>query len=486
MPAPRLSAASLPTLSGITPPGYDRAALTPGILHIGVGGFHKAHQAVYTDDVLNARPGNWGIIGANLRSTTARDRLQPQDGLYTVATLDGERTERRVIGALQALIAASEPGEHQRLMSAIANPDIHVITLTVTEKGYCSHNGALDPDHPDVRRDLAGSQPQHSLPGLLAAGLEQRARTGGAPLTLISCDNLQGNGHVLKAVVSEYIDARFPGAAAWLRGNVAFPNTMVDRIVPQTTPTDRSTLVQEAGYDDAALVVCEPFRQWVIEDRFAGPRPAWELAGAELVADVSAFEVAKLRLLNGPHSACAYLGLLGGHRFVHEAMQEESLAEFVRELARRELQPMIAAPPGFDVSAYSSAVWQRFANAAVPYPTRQVASDGSQKLPQRLLPVVQARLQAGLPIAGLALVLAAWLEHLADPAPDPLAETLRGLHSAHREPAELVRAVQQQTPVFDLLNEQRDAVVAAVAPALQRLRDRGLRDTVADYVLDPK
>ncbi len=479
MTPPRLSKALLATLRNIDLPAYDRHQVAAGILHFGVGGFHRGHQAVFTDDVLNAGGGNWGIIGASLRSPTAAAQLLPQDGLYTVNTLSPAQVQRRVIGAIRDVITVADNSAFDRLMHTFADPGIHVVTLTVTEKGYCCHNGALDLQHPEVQADLQAGRRKLSLPGVLCAGLDARRRAGGAPLTLVSCDNLSCNGRVLQQVVSQFADLAHPDLTAWLDASTAFPNTMVDRIVPAATARDRQAFSTAAGYVDEGMVSCEPFKQWVIEDRFAGPRPPWETAGAELVADVVPHETAKLRLLNGPHSACAYLGILSGYQYVADVMQDADLKLFLTGLVNREILPTVTPPAAADLRVYADRIFDRFANPAVEYKTRQVGTDGSQKLPQRLVPVVRERLDNRLPISHLSLVFAAWLEHLRDPAPDPLAELLQRLAASHEEPLSLIHAINRETRVLEELQPVFEPFALAVATALTTIRRSGLKAALA-------
>ncbi len=479
MSPPRLGKALLPALQGLDLPRYDRSTLQPGLLHIGVGAFHRAHQAEYTDDVLNGAGGPWGIVGASLRSATAERQLAPQDGLYTVNALGRDTSRTRVIGAItHVLTAATAPG-YDELMSVMADPAIRAITLTVTEKGYCHAAGTLDETHADVRHDLRTAGVRRSLPGVLAAGLDARRRAGGAPITLISCDNLSGNGQVLRNVLTAYAQLRNPALASWIENSVAFPATMVDRIVPGATEDDRVALSRDHGFRDEATVTCEPFRQWVIEDRFAAERPPWEDAGALLVDEVLPYESAKLRLLNGPHSAGAYLGLLRGHEFVHEVMQDAPLRQFLSALVEEELLPGIPALPALDLPRYVASIFERFANPAIAYGTRQVGTDGSQKLPQRLIPVLRERLETGAPVTRLALVVAAWIQHLEAPAPDPLASTLQSLYRKHNEAEALVNALFSGTRVFETLETVRPAAISAISAALTRLRTHSLNAALA-------
>jgi len=302
----RLSAKTLPH-----PLPYDRAAVTPGIVHLGIGAFHRAHMAAYIDDLL-ARDPRWGIIGASLRRPDTRDALAPQDFLYTLAVRDASGMTTRVIGSVLDILDANT--QRAELLALMADPRIRIVSLTVTEKGYCHDpaTGALDPSHPDIVHDLAHPEAPVSAPGLIVRAIELRREAGLAPFTVLSCDNLPANGETTRRIVAGFAARRSADLAAYVEANIAFPSTMVDRIVPATTDADRATVRDATGRDDAWPIVTEPFTQWVIEDRFASGRPAFELAGAELVDDVEPFERMKLRMLNGSHSTLAYLGYLAG------------------------------------------------------------------------------------------------------------------------------------------------------------------------------
>lgn len=492
MAVTRLGAAGLDRLPPeVARPAYDRAALPVGIVHLGLGAFHRAHQAVYTDDVLNGEPGPFGICGVSLRSPGVRDRLAPQDGLYTVAERSGgERL--RVVGCLKQMLVG--PEDPAQVVPRIARPGIAVVSLTVTEKGYCHDpaSGTLDPDHPDIRHDLAEPARPRSAIGVLVAGLEARRLAGLAPPTVVSCDNLPSNGRTLRRVALAFAALRDDRLARWIEGEVAFPGTMVDRIVPATTAQDATRIAAALGADDAAPVVCEPFRQWVIEDAFSGPRPAWERAGAELVGDVAPYEEMKLRLLNGSHSALAYLGYLAGFEHVFEVMQAPELVAFMRRMMVLEVAPTLDVPT--DLDAYQASLVERFANRALAHRTQQIAMDGSQKLPQRLLGTVRDQLRAGGPIRHLSLAVAAWMRYAAGrdeqgrpiPVADPLADRFRQVAAlAGNDPAPLAAGFLDLHEVFgdDLPGDAR--FVAAVTDALRALLERGARAAVAEAVATP-
>lgn len=413
----RLSAQT-PLPASVRVPGYDRAAQAPGIVHIGIGAFHRAHQAVYTDDAMGAGDRDWGIVGVSLRSGDVAAQLNPQGGLYSVATRSAAGSELRLIGAVQKVLVAAEDG--QAVIAAIAAPTTHIVSFTVTEKGYLrGADGALD---------LAAAMGVSSLYRFVAAGMVQRKAAGLPGLTLLSCDNLANNGAVLRRLMREYLIAYHSDLAAWFDSECRCPSTMIDRIVPATTEADRATIEAELGVREEGAVVTEGFSQWVIEDDFAGPRPRWEAVGAQLVADVAPYETAKLRLLNGAHSALAYIGLGRGHAYVHQAIADRAIRPVIESLMRDEAAPTIDAAPGQDLSVYADALLDRFANPALDHRLIQIAMDGSQKIPQRWLETLAWHQRRGARCPSLLAAIDAWIAFLrggAFPIDDPLADRLR-------------------------------------------------------------
>jgi fructuronate reductase len=487
----RLSLASLARLpSAIERPAYDVAQVACGILHLGIGAFHRAHQAYYTDTALADGARNWGIIGASLRGAAVRDRLVAQDCLYTLVEKGGAAVRHRVIGAVRDVVFG--PDDPARLPALIADPRIRIVSFTITEKGYCHDpaSGRLNVSHPDIVHDLAHPDAPVSAVGILAAGLRQRHK-GGAPITLLSCDNLPHNGTMLRQIVLDFAGRVDRDTAAWIEREVAFPGTMVDRIVPATTDAQIAETAAALGLNDAAPVQCEPFSQWVVEDRFAAGRPAWEKSGAEMVADVAPFEEMKLRLLNGSHSLLAYLGYLGGFDTIWQVMREPDYVAVMRNMLREEVQPRLALNGRYDLAAYQEKLVERFANPALAHRCYQIATDGSQKLPQRLLGTIRANLQAGLPIRRLALAVAAWMRYVAGtdergrpiPVQDPLAEQLAARAAqAGGDPAAITDSLLGVRAVFgdDLpaAARFRDEVRTALAALLAD----GTRATVRKYV----
>jgi len=415
-------------------PAYDRAAVTAGIVHLGVGAFHRAHQAVYLDDILADDP-TWGIVGASLKRPATRDALAPQDGLYTVLVRGAEGDRPRVIGSLSRVLVATE--ERAALMAALTAAATRIVTLTVTEKGYCHDpaTGELDPAHPDIVHDLSDPAAPVSAPGLLVAALAARREEGRAPFTVVSCDNLPANGKTARQIVVALARLMDPALGEWIEAEVAFPSTMVDRIVPATTDADRAAVAAALGVEDAWPVVTEPFTQWVVEDHFPAGRPRLEEVGVEMVADVAPFELMKLRMLNGAHSTLAYLGYLSGHETVAEAISEPGLGALIGEMMTEEIAPTLDVP-GVDLGAYRDALLERFANPALRHRTWQIAMDGSQKLPQRLLGTIRDRIAAGAPSTRLALGVAGWMRYVAGidergqpiDVRDPLAARLAGIY----------------------------------------------------------
>jgi fructuronate reductase len=449
----------------IARPGFHPATVGVGIVHLGIGAFHRAHQAVYVDDCLALGAGDWRILGVSLRSAAVRDSLVPQDGLYTLVERSSGAERLRIIGSVaDVLVAAEDPA---RVIAAIADPAVHIVSLTITEKGYCHDpaTGALDERHADIVHDRDHPATPRSAIGYLGAGLAKRKASGSGPLTMLSCDNLPHNGAVLRGVLTGFVAQQDSELANWIAAHVRFPATMVDRIVPATTDEDRAALAVRIGMDDAAMVKAEPFSQWVIEDDFAGSRPPFERVGAQLVADVRPFELAKLRMLNGAHSTIAYLGLMRGYRFVHEAIADSVIAATVRALMD-DAAATLPIVPGLDTATYAAALIDRFANSALEHRLVQIAMDGSQKLPQRLIGTIVDAHAAGREAAAAAVGLAAWMRHFAGPhVDDPLGDQLRAIGSASGD-ADLLYATLALEPVFGALGSEpwfRDLLARALA-----------------------
>jgi fructuronate reductase len=472
----RLSLSTVAKLaSAVARPAYDPAAVPVGILHLGLGAFHRAHQAVYTDDILGAEP-RWGICGVSLKTPRAVVPLAAQDGLYTLLTRTSDGTTARVIGALRETLFAG--AARPQLIARFADPRITVVTATVTEKGYCHDpaTGELNLRHPEIAHDLVDPQAPESAIGILVAGMAARRAAKAGPLTFVCCDNLPHNGRMVEGLVHAFAARRDPALAGWIAEHVSFPSTMVDRIVPATTGIDLADAQRLTGMQDEATVTAEAFGQWIIEDNFRAARPRWEDAGAQLVADVAPFETMKLRLLNGSHSTLAYLGFLSGHETIWQASADPLLARLVERQMAEEIIPTLVAPPGIDLAAYCAQLMTRFRNRALPHRTQQIAMDGSQKLPQRLLGTVRDRIAAGGSFRHLALATAGWIRYASGVderggeivVSDPMAPTFARLVStAANDPARIAAGFLDLAPVFG------DLVVHA-----------GFRDLVSRNVVD--
>ncbi|MBB5750992.1 mannitol dehydrogenase family protein [Prosthecomicrobium pneumaticum] len=411
--AERLGPALLDRLpAAVARPAYDRAALAAGIAHIGVGAFHRTHQAEFVDDLLADRLDRFGIVGINIRPPALADTLGAQGGLYTRLMREDDRVTARVIGSIVRVVDAQASAEPA--LAVLADPAIDLVTLTVTEKGYCHTpaNGALDESRPEIAHDLAHPEAPQSLPGLILAALERRRKAHGAPVTVMSCDNIPSNGAILGRVVAALAERRGDGLAGWIAGNVAFPSTMVDRIAPATGAADLAYVEQVLGYRDEAVVVGEPFRQWVIEDRFAARRPDFGRVGAQFVDDVGAFEHLKMRVLNGAQTTLCYLGVLAGLEHTFDDMADPLLAGFVRRMLAEETLPTLEPVPGIVPEAYLEQSLARLRNTAIRHRNHQIATDGSQKIVQRILNPIRDRRRAGAAIDLLCVPVAAWMAYL--------------------------------------------------------------------------
>jgi fructuronate reductase len=402
----RLSKRSLADLpASVTRPAYAPDHTLIGIVHIGVGAFHRAHQAVYIDDLLADHP-DWAICGVSLHHPDVRDALQPQDGIYSLLLL-GQHIQLRVIGSIRELLCARD--EPDAVLARLADPAVRLVTLTITEKGYCLSGHELDVAHPDIAHDLASPQTPRSAIGYVVAGLRARHRLGIAPYTVLSCDNLAENGHRLRGAVLQYAARIDTALADWIEAKVTFPCSMVDSITPASDEALRQRVSRELSFEDAWPIQRETYTQWVIEDRFCNDRPPFEEAGVTISHDIAGYDRAKLRFLNGAHSTLAYLGSLMDIETVADAMNEPLLAGFVERLMRDAIAPAIAMPRGLDTHVYIDAILDRFRNPAIRHLLSQIAWDGSQKLPVRLLSTIADALEASQPIDALCLPIAAWL-----------------------------------------------------------------------------
>ncbi|UHL63225.1 mannitol dehydrogenase family protein [Paralcaligenes sp. KSB-10] len=477
---------------GVTVPSYDRARVESRIVHLGAGAFHRSHQAVYTDDVMAGGDTRWGIVTASLHSPAISQALTPQDGLYTLLVDDNGTTRARVIGSLKEVLCLGE--SRRRLQEQLCSPLTEIVSLTITEKGYCYEpsSATLDESHADIRADLTAPWNPNTAIGLLVAAIYERKKNGVKPFTILSCDNLPSNGLTLRRVLERYAELAQPMFSdaqlkRHLLDHYACPCTMVDRITPAVVPADLARAEQLVGAHDASPVVAEPFSQWVIEDAFSSNRPAWESVGATFTDDVGAFEEMKLRLLNGSHSALAYLGGLAGCKTVAAAMQDPGLARFVRALMG-DAADTLAMPAGVGLDDYMRSLLRRFGNVSLNHLTAQIAMDGSQKLPQRILEPIRLRLARGLPIDHHALVVAAWIRYLMGrdeqhgvlAINDPMADVLaQALARASTQADDLVAAVLGFAQVFGRDLPGNPVFVRSVVHALQNLLSQGVRATLS-------
>lgn len=480
----RLCEKTLTTLPGtVAVPSYRRGAIRNGIVHLGVGAFHRCHQAVYLDDCLNAGALDWGIIGASLRRSDTRDALASQDGLYTLSIGSSDGEALRVIGSLMSVLVAPEnPGA---LLDALSDPATRIVTLTVTEKAYLrGSDGRLNADDPDIIHDLAHPGSPKTVHGFIAEALERRRTNGSKPFTVLCCDNLPANGATARKVILDFAGLRDTALAEHIAREVAFPSSMVDRIVPATKPEDCRRISEILGVEDAWPVMTEPFSQWVVEESFPTGRPDWEQFGVTMVADVTPFEEMKLRLLNGSHSALAYLGLLSGHVTVDAAFAASPIRRFIDQLwaeAAQTLPKDVRRKSG----DYTNQLARRFANTALAHQLRQIATDGSQKLPQRIISTAMARLKAGRDAGHLAMVPAAWIaaceargaalphRHFSDPLDTPIMTLLARKLSAEQT----VRAIFDLTG-FARGEALRHKLMQLVAAHLMRLRENGVSQSL--------
>jgi len=468
-------------------PSYDRTQAQAGLVHLGIGAFHRAHQAWYTEALLNQGETQWQIIGASLRSPTVKNQLVEQDGLYTLVERGAQGERFRVIGAVKDVLVG--PESPRALLAAMSDPAIQVVSLTVTEKGYCHDpaSGDLNLSHPDIQADLSGIEAPRTAIGYIVRALDQRRRQGSGSFTPLSCDNLPDNGRVLEKVVMQFAEQLDAELAGWIKVNTRFPCTMIDRIVPATTEEDRQELEARLNLRDEGMVLAEPFSQWVIEDNFCSRRPAWERAGALVVADVRPYEVMKLRLLNGSHSLLAYTGYLAGFEYVSEVMREPVFEHLCTRFMDREASQTLSVPEGFDLENYKRELRERFANPALKHRTWQIAMDGSQKLPQRWLQTLKAQLDGEGNIELLCLALAAWIRYVSGQdeqgkpieVQDPLAERLKALCDAHKNDAEgQVQAVLELREVFPDPIREDTRVAEQTADWLRCIWEQGMLETL--------
>lgn len=453
-----------------------------GIVHLGLGAFFRAHGAIYIAEAMEKSGGDWGIAGVSLVRPDQRDALAPQDFAYTAVELGPDGEIPRVVTVINDVLVARE--DPDAVLSLMADAGVKIVTLTVTEKGYCHEpaTGKLNREHPDIQHDLENPDRPVSAIGFLTRGLERRYRAGNRPFTVLCCDNLPDNGKVVRDVVLEFARLIDPDLAGWINRVGAFPSTMVDRIVPATKPEDIERLAERTGVLDLSPVMHEPFRQWVVEDHFVdGLRPDFAAVGVELVKEVGPFEHMKLRCLNGTHSSLAYLGYLAGYETISETVADPAFSRFCRHLWANEIIPCLTPPEGVVLADYAEALLKRYQNPAIRHRTWQIAMDGSQKLPQRILGTIRDNLAAGREPKGLTLAVAGWMRYVGGTdekgqpidVRDPLAARLKALSDGAPGPAGKVAALLSVSEVFDAGLASSPAFQNGLVEAYQGLLDRG-------------
>ena len=485
----KLSLGNLGALpAGIATPKYDRGVLKAGIVHIGLGNFHRAHQAVYLDELFGSgRDHDWAIIGAGVRDAdrVVREKLGQQDWLTTVVEREAAGSKARVIGPHVDFI---QPGDVAATLDVLSRPEIRIVSLTITEGGYYISPATqeFDSAHADILFDAKHIDAPKTVFGLIVAGLVRRRAAGIAPFTVMSCDNIPGNGHVCENAVAGLAELVDPELARWIRADVAFPNSMVDRITPATTDRERATLLDKFGLQDNWPVFCEEFRQWVLEDKFPAGRPALEKVGVTFTSDVAPYELMKIRILNGGHAAISYPAALLDIHFVHQAMADPQIAAYLERLTQREIIPVVPPPPGVDLGDYQRLIARRFTNPMIEDTIPRLCFDGSNRQPKFILPTAVDRLKSGATVNGLALVSALWCRYCHG-------ETESGKTIAPNDPnwdrlqtaAKLARANPAAfLAMKDIFGEAagNPVYVAAFSDALSKLWAHGVRATLTDYL----
>ncbi len=482
--------------SGLVPvPTYDRTKVTTGIVHFGVGGFHRAHQAMYLDRLMNqGKALDWGICGVGVMPFDSKMRqvMDAQDCLYTLVLKGTDGSwEPRVIGSIVEYLYA--PDDPEAVIEKMADPATRIVSMTVTEGGYNFHHvtGKFDETNPAVAADLVPQAVPSTTFGLITEALVRRRAKGLAPFTIMSCDNIQGNGHVAREVFTAFARLREdswddPGLGDWVESEVHFPNSMVDRITPGTTDEDRTAISERFGIEDGWPVVCEPFTQWVLEDAFSVGRPPLEDVGVQVVADVEPYELMKLRLLNASHQALCYFGYLAGYRLVHEVAQDALFARFLLAYMDTEATPTLEPVPGIDLDAYKHELITRFSNPEVRDTVARLCAESSDRIPKWLLPVIREQLRTAGPIGLTTAVVASWARYAEgvdeDGQPidvkDRLADRLKA--AAARQHDEPLAFVSDREIFGDLIDEP--VFVAAYREALDSLHAVGSRGTLEKLV----
>lgn len=473
-----------------TLPTYDRSKLVPRIVHLGFGAFHRAHQAVYADILASEHGSDWGYTEVNLIGGEQQIAdLNHQDNLYTVAEMSADAWTARVVGVVKEALHAQVDGL-ETVLAKMCEPQVAIVSLTITEKGYCHSpaTGQLMLDHPFIVADLQNPHQPKSAPGVVVEALARRKAAGLPAFSVMSCDNMPENGHVMRNVVCAYARAVDAELADWIEAHVTFPSTMVDRIVPAVTPETLDKIEQLTGVRDPAGVACEPFRQWVIEDNFVAGRPAWEKAGAELVSDVIPFEEMKLRMLNGSHSFLAYLGYLAGYQHINDCMGDDNYRRAAHDLMLKEQAPTLKVQ-NVDLARYADLLIERYTNPALSHRTWQIAMDGSQKLPQRMLDSVRWHLADNSSFKLLALGVAGWMRYVggvdeqgnAIEVCDPLLPVIQAAVQQSEEGESRVKALLAIEAIFGKDLPLQGQFVDQVTNAYLSLLSKGAKATVAEF-----
>lgn len=464
-------------------PNYDRTQTGIGIVHLGPGAFHRSHQAYFTDKAL-AHGGHWGICGVSLNSPKVKNALSPQDGLYTLA-IQEQSNEYQLIGAIKELLQLEQ--DRSKVMQRLESKHTKIITLTITEKGYCTDgNGILDLTNPAIKYDIAHTEKPSSAIGLLVNTIAVRRQKNISPALIVSCDNVTENGHKLKSAVMQFCQAiNNNDLADYIQNNVQFPCTMVDSITPATDDELQETIAEDLGYHDAWPIKREAFAQWVIEQTDVTELPAWDKVGVMFTSDIQAFENAKLRLLNLPHSSLAYMGSLLGLETVSDAIDHKDLATFVKDLVNLEVIPSIVAPDGLDLENYRDQIISRFHNPSIRHLLEQIAHDGSQKLQMRLIPIIKTNLQEGRSIERLCAVLASWFNFIInkvdnnDQLIDPIEDTLKAVVLNNRDDhSAMLKGFLSINSIFDKSLSESTEFNSAITKAFSKITTSGVANLI--------